>query len=128
MLAQSADLRRTRILLVALSGVLREIIASLVAGVADMELVGYVARAADVSAAVDRTGADVVVLGLGDSQLPEDSVRIFDQYPRIKVMGIAADGRRAFLYELRPHRTALGEVSPQRLLEAIRTAVQSQVC
>jgi hypothetical protein len=31
-------------------------------------------------------------------------------------------GRRTVLYELRPHRTELGELSPQELVAAVRAA------
>ena len=35
---------------------------------------------------------------------------------------IAISGRDAVMYELRPHKTPLGEMSPTRLIEAIRFA------
>jgi hypothetical protein len=41
--------------------------------------------------------------------------------PRLRILGIALDGRDAVLYELAPHRVALGGVSEHQLLSAIRT-------
>jgi hypothetical protein len=40
-------------------------------------------------------------------------------------MGVSADGRSACLYELRPHRVPLGDLSAQGLVEAIRERVTS---
>ena len=33
------------------------------------------------------------------------------RFPRARVLALSGDARRAFLYELRPHRTPLGELS-----------------
>jgi hypothetical protein len=43
------------------------------------------------------------------------------------VLAVTPDGRRAFLYELRPELIALGEASPDVLLQAIRAAFRSEV-
>lgn len=42
------------------------------------------------------------------------------RHRRIKVLEIFAKGRDGSLCEMRPRRVALGEMSPLRLLEAIR--------
>lgn len=39
---------------------------------------------------------------------------------RAKVLTVSADGRRAFLHELRPHTRPLGELSAAGLLDVIR--------
>jgi hypothetical protein len=44
--------------------------------------------------------------------------------PRLRVIALSADGREASSFELRPHETKLGEVSPAALLEAIRGGPQ----
>ena len=41
-------------------------------------------------------------------------------HPHARVVAIDEDGRRAMLYELRPSRVALGELSSQVLVDAIR--------
>ena len=63
---------------------------------------------------------DLVILGLDDSNLPVEGERLLKDHPDARAIGISADGRNGFIYELRPHRTAIGEVSPQILIEAIR--------
>jgi len=118
-------LERTRILLVEMPRMLCDIITDVVGSQPDMVVVGELPERADLIPAVDRTQADVVVLGLRDSELPDDCTPLFDAHPRSRLLGVAADGRRAFLYEMRPQRTPLGEVSPQGLLDAIRLATRS---
>jgi len=39
------------------------------------------------------------------------------------IVGLVRDGRQAFLYKLRPDRIALGDLSPQDLVLAIRRSV-----
>ena len=97
-----------------------DIIKEVVTSEPDLQIVGQLAARVDLAGAVDQTRADVVVVGLRDHELPSDCLALFDSHPRTRLLGIAADGRRAFLYELRPQRTPLGEVSPAGLIEAIR--------
>jgi len=63
---------------------------------------------------------DVVVIGLKDSEAPAAVEAFFERYPHARVVGIASDGRRAYMHELRPHRLALGELSPEQLIEVVR--------
>jgi hypothetical protein len=44
----------------------------------------------------------------------------------MKVITLAEDGQQGYLCELRPHRVALGEMSADRLLAAIRVAAESE--
>lgn len=73
--------------------------------------------------ALARAHADVVISG-GNSQ----SAAVFDlleERSRLKVLAVADDGRDTVLYELRPTRTQLGEVSPQTIVDAIRGAARA---
>ena len=40
--------------------------------------------------------------------------------PRLRLVAVSGDGRSAALYELRPCRIPLGELSPQTLVDAVR--------
>ena len=100
-----------------------DIIAHAITSESDMEVVGEVDDRAHLGTAAQATDADVVILQIDGLELPAECGALFDARPRIKLLGVAGDGRRTFLYDLRPQRTALGEVSPQRLVEAIRAAV-----
>lgn len=70
---------------------------------------------------------EVVIVGLEDDSadeegLPPECRRLFSRYPWARVLSLAHDGREAVLHELHPHRTVLGEASPEKLLETIRAA------
>jgi len=113
--------RRTRILLVEMTRMLCDILAAVLSAEPDMEVVGVLPSRGKLRATVAETKADVVVLALEDSELPEDCGRLLHAHPRMRVLGVASDGRRGFLYELRPLKAPLGELSPQGLVETIRT-------
>jgi hypothetical protein len=72
--------------------------------------------------AVHECHAHVAVVGDGpDVEAQATALLAADR--RTSVLAISRDGRETYLYELRPQRHALGEVSPERLVEAIRNAV-----
>lgn len=113
----------TRIVLVDLPRMLREIIADAVVREPDMSLAGHVADGDDLLATIDETDADVVIVGA--EGFPAREVRrLLGVRPTLKVLLVTGDGREAALYELRPHEEPLGELSPRTLVAAIRTAVQ----
>jgi hypothetical protein len=111
----------TRVLLIqaGLPTMLGDIVIQSLTPHADVEIV----RAADargLAGAVRETGAEVVVGTEGE--LPLHEVRsVLDDQPRARVFTLAPDARMAWLYELRPERVPLGELSPSRLAEAIRS-------
>lgn len=101
---------------------LSDIITDIVTSQSDMEIVGTVTDGNAVAATVTETEADVVVLDLPDAGLPSEYAALLSARPQTRLLGVSGDGRRAFLYEVRPHQSALGEVSPAALIEAIRSA------
>jgi len=66
---------------------------------------------------VDLTDIDVIVTAYDDQAA---AVRMLTDHPQMRVYALAGDGRESLLYELRPHRIALGEVSPGELIAHIR--------
>lgn len=63
--------------------------------------------------------SDVVVVSQADPENEEVPVDMLLRSPRSRVLALAADARHAVLYELRPHRTSLGELSRESLLAAV---------
>jgi hypothetical protein len=111
----------TRVLLIStgLPKMLGEIVSHALARYADVELVVAAAAAGGLQTAVRDAEADVVVGA--ESQLPgADVCALLDGFPRSRVFTLTSDARMAWLCELRPERVALGEVSPERLADAIR--------
>lgn len=114
-------MKRIRILTVGLARVLGDMIAV----DADMEVMEALPDRGDMLRVAGRTNADVVILALDDGELPEECIGLFEAHPRIKVVGVAGRGRQVYLYDLRPSRRVLGEVSPSELADAIRRAIAS---
>lgn len=63
--------------------------------------------------------ADVLVVSQPDPEDEAVPVSMLLRSPTSRVLALNADARRAVLFELRPHRTALGELSRESLLAAV---------
>ena len=64
--------------------------------------------------------ADVLVVSQSDPDDESIPVSMLLRSPRSRVLALGADARRAVLFELRPHRTPVGELSRDSLLAAVR--------
>jgi DNA-binding NarL/FixJ family response regulator len=101
---------------------LLDIVAGVIRALDDMEVVDCSETLTDPAETAARTAADLVILGCEEEELLQIGGRLLHVNPDIKVLAVEADGRRAFLYQLRPHKVTLGEVSPGTLVKAIRQA------
>lgn len=84
-----------------------------------MEIVGEFGESDQLLEAVE--GVDVAIIG---SRQPDDSGvarRVLQASPSTKVLMIAMNGGDAELWELRPYKVRLDDVSPESLIRAIRT-------
>jgi chemotaxis response regulator CheB len=113
---------RIRILLWGMPPMLLDILTDTIAAQPDMDIVGRGGSDMDLLDAVEQTNADVVVLARGAAVEGEDEDydKLLYRRCRLKVLELLAEGRCGSLCEMRRHRVALGEMSPARLLEAIR--------
>ena len=64
--------------------------------------------------------ADVAVACVDDGELPPRLAELLCGHPCMRVLALSEEGRHAFVYELRPFRNELTDVSPASLLAAIR--------
>jgi hypothetical protein len=92
----------------------------------DVIVVGDVQDPEDLDDALTRTGADLVIWEVHDDEDVDRCAFLFDGHPRLTVLALLHDGREGFLWQLRPHRMVLGELSPRQLPEAIRRAMRHQ--
>ena len=110
----------TRVLLIDMAPMTREIIRRTFAGAKDVALVGEHPADAPLVRVVEEGDADVVIFGTTDVGLPPDCAELMHKRPKTRVLTVERNGRAAFLYELRPYAVPLGEVSPSKLLDAVR--------
>jgi DNA-binding NarL/FixJ family response regulator len=116
---------RIRVVIADVPRVLRDIISTMLAQEPDIEMLQDVTTLSGLVEPAATEPADVVVVGLRNAALPDVVAELFERRPTVRVLGIAGDGRHAYLHELRPHRTALGELSPEQLVRVIRDAGRS---
>lgn len=113
----------TRILLVDMPRMLREIIEITLKEEPDMAVVGHVPGAADgIRRSLEQDRTDVVVVGSTGKDLLDHCRDLLSTWPCVKVLAVSDDARDATFYELKPATHRLGEVSPVDLVEAIRVA------
>ena len=112
---------RTRIVLIDMSPLLREIVRDVIVQAPDLELVGEHDVAEDVGELVERDRADFIIVG--SDAASDDGVRsLVGAGLGLRALEVHSDGKESVLYELRPHRVSLGEISSDTLLRTIRAA------
>jgi DNA-binding NarL/FixJ family response regulator len=117
-------MRRIHILLAGMPRMLLDMITDIVALHAEMMVAGRMQDTVDLRAAVKKTRADVVILNEPAIGPPQNHQELLYSRPHLGVLSITSDGRQFFLHKLRPVRTALGEVSPESLVQAIQSSAQ----
>lgn len=117
-------MRRIRILLAGMPRMLLDMITDIVALHAEMMIAGRMQDTADLRAAVKKARADIVILNEPAIGPPPNYEELLYSRPHLGVLSITSDGRQFFLHKLRPVRTALGEVSPDSLVQAIQSSAQ----
>jgi DNA-binding NarL/FixJ family response regulator len=114
-----------RVLLADMPPPLREEFKQAIVAQPDMEAVGDVSASFELLVATGRTQADVVIIGLEDSELPGVCSHLLNEYPHVKILGVSADAQRALLYEVRARTVPVADVSAEGLISAVRVAVLS---
>jgi|SRR5262245_15751167 len=112
-----------RILLVDMSRLVGELVEGAVVRSDDMGVVGRTSSLTELHELARETDPDVVIVGIGDDELPEECLDLLLERPRVKVLALQEHAGRARLYELRPERVEIGDVTPDEVVETIRAAV-----
>lgn len=76
--------------------------------------------------AIETAHPDVVILGLAPTNAGDIGWELFAGDPLLRVLGIVGHGLHTFVYELRPQRTPIGEMSPSDLVTLVRGIAQSR--
>lgn len=115
---------KTRVLLLDMSLLLRDMIGRAIECQPDIEVVGTAPHPSAIAGAVEETEPEFVIVGLEHAELPQDCRQFLEGRSWPRLLGIEAVDGRAYLYELRPDRLRIGEgsVTPDELVSAIRNA------
>ena len=114
-------MERTRIVLVDMPPLLREIVRDTLAREPDLDVVAEHEADTDVRSAVDEADADFLIVGADATTALTGVAFVVGAQRGIRAIEVQSDGKESVLYELRPHRVSLGEMSPETLLRTIRT-------
>jgi DNA-binding NarL/FixJ family response regulator len=104
-----------------LSGLLYDIVGAALESAADIRLIGHAANHGELLELAQKLSPDVVITRLDESGPPDCGWDLYISNPRLRILGVVGEGRQAFVYELRPYQTPLGELSPDALVAAVRS-------
>ena len=116
------NMKPFRILLASMPAILMEMIVQIIGKEPDFMIVGEIAGCSDLTSAVRRYQADLLIVGESSLAAVDVTAALSSNYPT-KIITITENGHCATLNELRPHRETLVDVSAARLIAAIRTAI-----
>ena len=106
----------TRVFVMGLTAMLSDVVRAVVSSRPTLLLVGESPVTDFQRAAASRP--DVVVASL-DQLTDAELTRFLTAHCHARVLGLAGDARAAALYEMRPHRTPLGELGTEALASAL---------
>jgi hypothetical protein len=116
----------TEVILLGLPTLMCDIIGDIVQAEPSLHLLANSASAQE-AVAVARAATGVVTLLASQAVADADLVAVLGAHPDARGFTIADRERSASLYEVRLQRAALGELSRDRLLDALRDARGAQV-
>jgi hypothetical protein len=110
-------------ILIDLRGVLGGLVTRLLRDAYGAVAVGEVPLGLPLAQAIREAHPHVLITALDDEAdptvVPERLTGLLGDHPGLKILVVQGDGRTGSLWQLRPHREQLGELSPQRLIEAV---------
>lgn len=115
---------RTRLLIAAVPPLLGDIVRDALEGEPGVEVVGRNTEPAELDASVNACRADVVLAEERGPALPDPYLDLMYLHPRLRLLTVSPDGRRASLWRLAPERRVLADVSPRGLAEALRATAR----
>jgi DNA-binding NarL/FixJ family response regulator len=114
-----------RILLASMPRMLIEMITQIIAKEPEFVIVGAISECSDLTAAVRRSQADLLIVGQRSFAEATDIPAVLSSSYPTKILTITESGQCGALHELRPHRETLVDISAASLVAAIRTAIGS---
>ena len=117
-------MERVRVVLAGLPRMLADIVRRVLGEAPDLEVIDLSATSEDLMDSLEYHDPDVLVTGLRPKESVEQFASLLRAHPALRIFALEGDGRRAVLYELQPHTVPLGDVSPEGLIEAIRSTVR----
>jgi AmiR/NasT family two-component response regulator len=112
---QEGQVSDIRVVVGKMPRLLGDIIMAALAAEKGLRLVGEASSEGELIDLCTREQPDVVVLGALDADAEAIGHRLLVRCPYAKVVALTSNGRATFLFELRPYKVQLGELSPKDL-------------
>jgi chemotaxis response regulator CheB len=107
-----------RTVMITMSPLFRELLRELIAGHADLDVVGALDTRDELREQLRPLAPDVIFIGLGPNEGDEIGPSLVRFLPNTKVIAFSSDMRRAFVHSVQQH-TVLPDVSPRLLIDAV---------
>lgn len=115
------DVSAFRVLVLNMPTLLSDLISGAMANHSDIEILHEVDLAPLES---KRESPDVVIVGRAESHGDYAASVLLARWPQSLVVAIASGGRGVLMYELKPMKMPVGDLSPNELVDAIRAKVR----
>lgn len=116
--------KKTRLLIASVPPLLGDIVRDALESEPGVEVVGRGREMADLDTSVDACDADVVLAEEPGPALPDPWLRLMYRHPRLRLLTVSPDGRRASIWRLAPERRVLADVSPRGLADALHATAR----
>jgi hypothetical protein len=101
-------------------GILGSIVRDALLADPELDLLGELTEIGETSAAVQRTGSSAVIWIVADARRTMTPAELLVRHPALTVLAVEREGREGFLWRMLPRRKAIGELSRQKLISALR--------
>jgi len=108
-----------RTVIVTMSTILSDIIATLVEGRATLSVIARLENRTDMPLRLPVLEPDLVLIGLRVGEDDEIAAAALELVPAARVIALSIDGRAAYVHETHAPRAALRDVSPAALVDAV---------
>ena len=112
--------------LIDLRGVLGGVIVRLLKDAYGSSAVSEVPVGVRLGDAVTRARPHVLITALNPEEdpalVPAALAQLLDDHPRLRILVVEGDGRLGSVWELRPHRIPLGELSARHIIQLVHEA------
>jgi hypothetical protein len=108
-----------RTAVVTLSPVILDIITTLLADRAALDILAQLTDRVDVEARLGTLNPDLVLFGLRSGETEDIARNLLALLPSTMIIALSNDGRDAVIHEMRPHRQTLRNISPRLLIRTI---------
>lgn len=116
--------KKTRLLIASVPPLLGDIVRDALESEPGVEVVGSGGNMDDLDATVDACAADVVLAEEPGPALSDPYLRLMYLHPRLRLLTVSPDGRRASIWRLAPERRVLADVTPRGLADALRATAR----